>query len=152
MTARCSVAIRQVREDGSEAPVDGELAAALAGPAEQFAGLLAWAADEAGFLDHGEREEVIGEEGRELQRRLLEATFTIDAGCEERTGQVTSAAGVRSHCSSAASLRAPTRVRPSPSTSPASSDSIRSRRGLPAGPAPTTTTSHCETGPLNTPP
>ena len=72
--ARFSVAIRRVREDGSEVPVDGELAAALAGPAEQFAGLLAWAADEAGYLDHGEREEVIREEGRELQRRLLEAT------------------------------------------------------------------------------
>ena len=75
MTVRFSVTVRQVREDGSEVPADGELAAALAGPAEQFAGLLSWAADEAGFLDHGEREEVIGEEGRELQRRLLEATF-----------------------------------------------------------------------------
>ncbi len=95
MTARFSVAIRRVREDGSEVPVDGELAAALAGPAEQFAGLLAWAADEAGFLDHGEREEVIGEEGRELQRRLLEATFALDSAREERIGQVTSAAGVR---------------------------------------------------------
>jgi len=35
-----SVTVRQVREDGSEVPLDGELAAALAGPAEQFAGLL----------------------------------------------------------------------------------------------------------------
>ena len=57
VTVRFSVTVRQVREDGSEAPVDGELAAALAGPAEQFAGLAAWAADEAGYLDHGEREE-----------------------------------------------------------------------------------------------
>ena len=95
MTARFSVAIRQVREDGSEVPVDGELAAALAGPAEQFAGLLAWAADEAGYLDHGEREEVIGAEGRELQRRLLQATFDLDAAREERIAQVTSAAGIR---------------------------------------------------------
>ena len=50
MTVRFSVTVRQVREDGSEAPLDGELAAALAAPAEQFAGLAAWAADEAGFL------------------------------------------------------------------------------------------------------
>src|SRR6266851_1237346 len=85
----------QVRGDGSEAPVDGELAAALAGPAEQFAGLLTWAAGESGFLDHGEREEVIGQEGRELQRRLLEATFTLDSAREERITQVTSAAGIR---------------------------------------------------------
>ena len=49
MTVRFSVTVRQVREDGSEAPLDGELAAALAGPAEQFAGLAAWAADEAGY-------------------------------------------------------------------------------------------------------
>ena len=53
MTARFSVAIRRVREDGSEVPVDGELAAALAGQAQQFAGLLSWAAGESGFLDHG---------------------------------------------------------------------------------------------------
>ena len=64
-------------------------------PAEQFAGLLAWAADEAGYLDHGEREEVIGAEGRELQRRLLQATFDLDAAREERIAQVTSAAGIR---------------------------------------------------------
>jgi len=95
VTARFSVAIRRVREDGSEVPVDGELAAALAGPAEQFAGLLAWAADEAGYLDHGEREEVIGAEGRELQRRLLQATFDLGAAREERIAQVTSAAGIR---------------------------------------------------------
>jgi hypothetical protein len=95
VTARFAVAIRRVREDGSEAPVDGELAAALAGPAEQFAGLLAWTADESGYLDHGEREQVIGEEGRELQRRLLAATFALDSAREERAGQVTSAAGIR---------------------------------------------------------
>ena len=95
MAVTLPVTVRQVREDGSEAAVDGELAAALAGPAEQFAGLLTWAADEAGYLDHGEREEVIGAEGRELQRRLLQATFDLDAAREERIAQVTSAAGIR---------------------------------------------------------
>ena len=91
MTARFSVTVRQVRDDGSEAPLGQELAAALAAPAEQFAapaeqfvGLAAWAAGEAGYLDHGEREKMIGEEGRELQRRLLQATFGIDAAREER--------------------------------------------------------------------
>jgi hypothetical protein len=95
VTVRFSVTVRQVLEDGSEAPLDGELAAALADPAEQFAGLAAWAAGEAGYLDHGEREKVIGEEGRELQRRLLQATFDIDAAREERAAGVTSAAGIR---------------------------------------------------------
>ena len=94
MAVRLPVTVRQVREDGSETPVDGELAAALAGPAEQVAGLLSWAAGEAGFLDHGEREEVTGQEGRELQRRLLEATFALDSAREERIAQVTSAAGI----------------------------------------------------------
>ena len=95
MTVRFSVTIRQVRDDGSEAPLEQELAAALAAPAEQFAGLAAWAAGEAGYLDHGEREKVIGEEGRELQRRLLQATFDIDSAREERAEGVTSAAGIR---------------------------------------------------------
>ena len=36
-------------------PLDGELAAALAGPAEQFAGLAAWAAGEAGSAITGSR-------------------------------------------------------------------------------------------------
>jgi len=94
VTVRFSVTVRQVREDGSEAPLDGELAAALAAPAEQFAGLAAWAADEARFCDHGEREKVIGQEGRELQRRLLQATFDIDSAREERASGVTSAAGI----------------------------------------------------------
>ena len=84
MTVRLSVTVRQVLEDGSEVPVEGELAAALAGPAEQFAGLVSWTAEEARYLDHGEREEVIGQEGRELQRRLLEAAFALDAAREER--------------------------------------------------------------------
>ncbi len=95
MTVRFSVTVRQVREDGSEVPLDGELAAALAAPAEQFAGLAAWTADEAAYLDHGEREKVIGQEGRELQRRLLQATFDVDSAREQRAAQVTSAAGIR---------------------------------------------------------
>ena len=64
MTTKFTVTVRQVLDDGSEAPLEGELAAALAAPAEQFAGLAAWAAGEARFCDHGEREKVIGEEGR----------------------------------------------------------------------------------------
>jgi len=76
-------------------PGGRELTAALAGPAGQFASMLTWTAQEAGGLDHGDREKEIAESGRELQRRLLEATFTIDAGCEERVEQVTSVAGIR---------------------------------------------------------
>lgn len=94
MAARFTVTVREVREDGSEVPLEEELAAALAAPAEQFAGLAAWTADEARYLDHGEREKVIGDEGRELQRRLLEAAFGLDAAREERAARVTSAAGV----------------------------------------------------------
>ena len=75
--------------------MDGELAAALAGPVEQFTAMLTWAAADAGRLDHGDRETVITDSGRELQRQLLEATFAIDSAREERTGQVTSAAGIR---------------------------------------------------------
>ncbi len=82
-------------EDGSEVPPDSEMAAALAGTAEQFSAMLAWAAGDAGGLDHGEREKVIGQDGRELQRRLMEATFALDSAREERVQQVTSAAGIR---------------------------------------------------------
>ena len=116
MTVRFSVTVRQVREDGSEAPLDGELAAALAAPAEQFAGLAAWAADEARFCDHGEREKVTGQEGRELQRRLLQATFDVDGAREERASGVTSAAGIphgsveEGHGRSLASVFGPVRV------------------------------------------
>ena len=95
MELAVSVTVTMIGEDGSQCPAGGELAAALASPAEQFASMLTWAAGDAGALDHGDRERAIAESGRELQRRLLEATFTIDAGCEERTGQVTSAAGIR---------------------------------------------------------
>ena len=38
---------------------------------------------------------MIGQEGRELQRRLLEATLALDSAREERVPQVTSAAGIR---------------------------------------------------------
>jgi len=116
VTVRFSVSVRQVLEDGSEAPLEGELAAALAAPAEQFAGLAAWAADEARYLDHGDREKVIGDEGRELQRRLLQATFDIDAAREERAAGVTSAAGIRhgsaekGHGRGVASVFGPVRV------------------------------------------
>lgn len=95
MAVSVSVTMTRVSEDGSESPLDGELAAALAGPAERFSEMIAWAAQDAAGADHGEREKVIGEAGRELQRQLLEATFTIDSAREERVTQVTSAAGIR---------------------------------------------------------
>ena len=95
MELAVSVTVTMTGEDGTSCPVSGELAAALAAPAGQFASMLTWAAGDAGALDHGDRETEIAQSGRELQRRLLEATFTIDAGCEERLEQVTSAAGIR---------------------------------------------------------
>ena len=75
-----AVTVTQVNEDGTEAPADGELAAALAGTADQFSAMLAWAAEDAAGLDHGDRETAIGESGRELQRRLLEH-FLRQARC-----------------------------------------------------------------------
>jgi hypothetical protein len=139
---RFSVTVRRVREDGSEVPLERELAAALAGPAEQFAALAAWAADEAGYLDHGEREAVLGEQGRELQRRLLQATFDLDSAREQRAGQVTSAAGIRhgivedGHGRGVTSVFGPVRVtrlayrnRREPNLYPAGA-----RLALPAGP------------------
>ena len=95
MAVSVTVTVTEVREDGSEVPVDGELAAALAAPVSQFSSMLAWTAGEAVRLDHGEREQVIAGSGRELQRRLLEAAFAIDAAREERTGPLVSAAGIR---------------------------------------------------------
>src|ERR1035441_3273382 len=74
-----SVTVTQVGEDGSERPVDGELAAALAGPAGQFGKMVTWAARDAGAADHGDRETVIAESGRELQRQLLESTVHNDS-------------------------------------------------------------------------
>jgi len=82
-------------EDGNEVSPDSELAAALAGTAEQFSAMVSWAAEDAGGLDHGEREKVIGQDGRELQRRVLELTLAVDSAREERVQQVTSAAGIR---------------------------------------------------------
>src|SRR2546427_10398149 len=101
------VTVRRVLEDGSEAAADGELTAALADSAEQFAGLLTWAAEESGFLDHGEREEAISREGRELERRLPQATFRLDAAREARPPQVTSAGGVRHRTGEARPGRGP---------------------------------------------
>lgn len=95
MTVTVSVMVTQVREDGTAGPLEEELAAALAGPVEQFSSMLTWTAQQAGPLDHGARENVIADSGRELQRQLLEATFTIDCAREERVPQVTSAAGIR---------------------------------------------------------
>jgi hypothetical protein len=95
VAARLTVTVRQVLEDGSEAALEGELAVALEESAGQFAGLVTWAAEESRFLDHGEREEAIMREGRELERRLLQATFRLDAAAEERAAGVTSAAGIR---------------------------------------------------------
>jgi hypothetical protein len=93
MTVKVLVTVTQVFEDGTEGPVDGELAAALAGPAEQFAGMLTWTAQQAGPLDHGEREKAVAESGRE--RQVLEATFAVDSAREQRAVPVTSAAGIR---------------------------------------------------------
>jgi hypothetical protein len=156
VTARFTVTVRQVREDGSEAPLEGELAAALAAPAEQFAGLAAWAAGEAGYLDHGEREKVIGDEGRELQRLLLQATFDIDAAREERAAGVTSAAGIghgiaeKGHGRGVASVFGPIRVtrmayrnrrEPNLYPAPASPSAVPSSPALPRTSPPGRTTS-----------
>lgn len=95
MAISVSVTVTQVNEDGSQDPAGGELAAALAGTAEQFSTMLTWAVQDAAGVDHGQREKTIEESGRELQRRLLEATFAIDCAREERASHVTSAAGIR---------------------------------------------------------
>src|ERR1017187_3039284 len=92
MTATVSVTVRQVREDGTEGPLEEELAAALAGPVGQFTSMLAWTVQQAAPLDHGDRENVIADSGRELQRKLLESTFTIACAQERRIEQVTSGA------------------------------------------------------------
>src|ERR1035437_1077728 len=94
MTVKVSVTVTQVLEDGSEGPVDGELAAALVGPVQQFAGMLTWTARQAGRLDHGEREKAVAESGRELQRQVLEATFAIDCAREGRSAPLVSPAGI----------------------------------------------------------
>src|ERR1019366_2741083 len=66
MTVTVSVTVTQVREDGTAGPLEEELAAALAGPVEQFSSMLTWTAQQAAPLDHGDREKVIAEPGREL--------------------------------------------------------------------------------------
>src|SRR5262249_27245969 len=95
VTLHVSVVVTQVNPDGSQGPVDAELAAALAGPTEQFSSMISWTAGQAAGADHADREKAIEESGRELQRRLLGATFTIDSAREQRVTQVTSAAGIR---------------------------------------------------------
>jgi hypothetical protein len=95
VTVKFTVTVRQVLEDGREAPLGAELAEALAAPVRQFAGLAAWTADEARHLDHGDREKLIAEEGRSLNQDFLQATFALDAAREERAAGVTSAAGIR---------------------------------------------------------
>src|SRR5216684_3159515 len=88
MAVTVTVTVTQVREDGTAGPLEEELAAALAGPVEQFSSMLTWTAQQAAPLDHGDRERVIAESGRELQRQLLESTFTIDCAREERAGRM----------------------------------------------------------------
>ena len=87
MELAVSVTVTMTGEDGTAVPVSGELAAALAAPAEQFASMLSWAARDAGSADHGDREAEIAMSGRELQRQLLEATFTIDAGARNASSR-----------------------------------------------------------------
>src|SRR5260370_39532729 len=67
-----SVTMTQVNEDGSESPLDGELAAALAGPAGQVSGRIAGAAPGAGGGGDGEGGEGGGGCGPERRRRRLE--------------------------------------------------------------------------------
>src|SRR5438445_80384 len=95
MTVKVSVTVTEIGEDGSEGPVEEELAAALAGPVQQFSAMLTWTARQAGRLDHGEREKTVADSGRELQRQVLEAAFALDCAREERTAPLASAAGIR---------------------------------------------------------
>ena len=70
---------------------------------------------------------MIGQEGRELQRRLPEATFTIDAAREERAARVTRAGGIphgsveAGHQRGVASVFGPVRVSRMASTATAAS-------------------------------
>src|SRR5260370_37651899 len=84
MELAVSVTVTMIGEDGSQCPVGGELAAALAGPAEQFASMLTWAAGDAGALDHGDRETAIAKSGRGAARRPLEGHSPPRAGWHER--------------------------------------------------------------------
>ena len=95
MAAKFTVTVRRVLEDGTEVPLDGELAAALDASAEQFAGPGGLGGGGVPVpRPRGPREGDRGE-GRELERRLLQATFDLDAAREERAAGVTSAAGIR---------------------------------------------------------
>ena len=76
MELAVSVTVTMTGGDGTEFPVSEELAAALAGPVGQFASMLTWTAQDAGALDHGDRETEIAKSGRELQRKLLQSTFS----------------------------------------------------------------------------
>jgi hypothetical protein len=89
------VSVTQVREDGSEVPLEEELAAALAGPVQQFSAMLTWTAQQAAPLDHADREKAVAQSGRELQRQVLESSFAVDCAREERAAPLTSAAGIR---------------------------------------------------------
>lgn len=95
MAISVSVTVTRVDEDGSQHPLEGELAAALAEPVEAFSAMLTWTVQDAAGMDHGDREKEISQSGRELQRRLLQATFALDCAGEERVSHVTSAAGIR---------------------------------------------------------
>ena len=58
------ITVTEIGDDGTEVPLDAELAAALAGPVRRdLAGILAWTAREAAPLDHGERETAIAGSG-----------------------------------------------------------------------------------------
>jgi hypothetical protein len=92
---KVKVSVTQVREDGSEVPLEQELAAALAGPVQQFSAMLTWTAQEAAPLDHADREKAVAQSGRELQRQVLESSFAVDCAREERAAPLTSAAGIR---------------------------------------------------------
>ncbi len=92
---KVKVSVTQVREDGSEVPLEEELAAALAGPVQQFAAMLTWTAQQAAPLDHADREKAVAQSGRELQRQVLESSFAVDCAREERAAPLTSAAGIR---------------------------------------------------------
>src|SRR6266536_1371840 len=50
MTVTVSVTVTEVREDGTAGPLEEELAAALAGPVEQFSSMLTWTAQQAAPL------------------------------------------------------------------------------------------------------
>jgi hypothetical protein len=95
MALAVSWTMTQTDAGGTVTPLPAELAAALAAPLEQFTQTLAWTFDEAGSADHAEREQHLTEAGREGQRRLLQASFDLDALREQRITSVTSVAGIR---------------------------------------------------------